>query len=315
MDRKQLRAINFSNQNQRNRFDEQSLIARIGSRDRITGRYEVIFPNGQRTKNGIKLFDASVPEGTPVKATLAPNGQSFFLDYLNVEFDDLIADGDRFLALGQSTETPIGDLCFFWRETGDTDTYNVVQGIPPYSFTIDPNTLPDPDWSYINGTSVEIRWTAGTFDKFPIILTGSFAVNNLSASPSSSASPASATITNGFPLIQGDYTDWVDIGLTGLQLAAPNGSSSPQFFSAGFIAFTAPSPYSIFDRSFSFLGNNYNVQITLQLVDPTTSEVYEAQTGDPLDYLLKIFDSTGFLEQHIIETSTIDSFTAQCPSL
>jgi hypothetical protein len=59
------------------------MVIRIGKRDKATGFYEVILPNGAVLKNGVKMFDSSLPYGFEVQGQLSPNGQLFYLDYLD----------------------------------------------------------------------------------------------------------------------------------------------------------------------------------------------------------------------------------------
>jgi hypothetical protein len=84
MNRKELRAI-ANYHNQKEPLPENTLRVRIGNRDTFTGHYEVILPDGSILKNGMKLFDASVPYGTEVEGKLSPNGQLFYLDYLDAQ--------------------------------------------------------------------------------------------------------------------------------------------------------------------------------------------------------------------------------------
>jgi hypothetical protein len=58
-------------------------LLRIGEYHPETGRYKVLFPNGGQVIAGNKLFNSSVAEGTPVRATQAYGSQSISLDYKN----------------------------------------------------------------------------------------------------------------------------------------------------------------------------------------------------------------------------------------
>ncbi len=58
-------------------------LLKIGEYHPQTGRYEVIYPNGGKAIAGNKLFNSSVPTGTPVRANRAFGSQVIALDYRN----------------------------------------------------------------------------------------------------------------------------------------------------------------------------------------------------------------------------------------
>ncbi|WP_042490252.1 hypothetical protein, partial [Anabaena sp. PCC 7108] len=58
-------------------------LLRIGEYHPESGKYRVIFPNGGETISGIKLFNSSTSNGTPVRSTQAYGAQSISLDYKN----------------------------------------------------------------------------------------------------------------------------------------------------------------------------------------------------------------------------------------
>jgi len=58
-------------------------LLRIGEYHQETGRYKVIYPNGGQVIAGIKIFNSSVPDGTPVRGIQAYGMQSISLDYKN----------------------------------------------------------------------------------------------------------------------------------------------------------------------------------------------------------------------------------------
>lgn len=55
-------------------------IVRIGERDVYTGKNHVIYPNGSSTINGSKIFEASLQNGTVVRATVAQGVNAIALD-------------------------------------------------------------------------------------------------------------------------------------------------------------------------------------------------------------------------------------------
>jgi hypothetical protein len=56
-------------------------LLKIGEYHQESGRYKVIYPNGGQVISGVKLFNSSVPDGTPIRATQAYGAQSISLDY------------------------------------------------------------------------------------------------------------------------------------------------------------------------------------------------------------------------------------------
>jgi hypothetical protein len=60
-----------------------SPLLKIGEYHSQTGRYKVIFPNGGEAIAGNKLFNSSVPTGTPVRTTQSFGSQAIALDYRN----------------------------------------------------------------------------------------------------------------------------------------------------------------------------------------------------------------------------------------
>lgn len=67
---------------QQNKLKPPSLL-KIGDYHPETGRHKVIFPNGGEVIAGNKLFNSSVPVGTPIRGTQAFGSQVIWLDYRN----------------------------------------------------------------------------------------------------------------------------------------------------------------------------------------------------------------------------------------
>jgi hypothetical protein len=54
---------------------------RIGDRDPQTGLYEVIYPDGSQTLNGMKIFNAAHQVGDVVRATRRSDGMLLLLAF------------------------------------------------------------------------------------------------------------------------------------------------------------------------------------------------------------------------------------------
>lgn len=85
MNRAQLRAIASSKGlGQYNRTTDRVEVpparARIGDRDPMTGKDEVIYPDGGKEIAGIRLFNSSVPSGSLLSASRAPSSSAVILD-------------------------------------------------------------------------------------------------------------------------------------------------------------------------------------------------------------------------------------------
>lgn len=79
---------------------------RIGDRDPVTGLYDVIWPDGSSTRNGLKIFNAAHQSGDVVRATRRSDGM-IILDSAKAYDIDRLGSG---LANPDLVEPPVGYL-------------------------------------------------------------------------------------------------------------------------------------------------------------------------------------------------------------
>ena len=82
------------------------MIYRIGDRDPVTGLYDVIWPDGSFTRNGVKIFNSAHEFGDVVLATQRSDGM-MILDGVKATVTEVV---NTSFTLGGFGEKPVGYL-------------------------------------------------------------------------------------------------------------------------------------------------------------------------------------------------------------